>query len=72
MCISVSIVLGRKSLRGHEVLCQSHWCSFEGCAEKFEQGRLSRLSGEFPVWEYGKWEAEALHFPGDGHVTKAF
>ena len=54
------------------MLCQSHWCSFEGCAEKFEQGRLSRLSGEFPVWEYGKWEAEALHFPGDGHVTKAF
>lgn len=66
MCISVSIVLGRKSLRGHELLWQSHWCSFGGCVEKFEQGRLSKLLGEFHVWECGRWEADASHFPGDG------
>ena len=72
MCISVSIVLGRKSLRGYEVLCQSHWYRFGGCVEKFEQGRLSKLPGEFHVWGCGRWEADASHFPGDGHVTKAF
>ena len=70
MYISVSIVLGRKSLRGHEVLCQSHWCSFGGCAEKFEQGRLSKLPGEFHVWKYGRWEAEALHFSWGGSCDK--
>ena len=39
--------------------------------EKFEQGRLSMLPGEFHVWGCEWWEAEASHFPGDGHVTKA-
>ena len=39
--------------------------------EKFEQGRLSMLPGEFHVWGYEWWGAEASHFPGDGHVTKA-
>ena len=65
MCVSVSVVPRRKSLRGHELLWQNHWCSFGGCAEKFEQGRLSKSPGEFHVWEYGRWEADALHFPGD-------
>lgn len=40
--------------------------------EKFEQGRLSKLPGEIHVWGCERWEADASHFPGDGHVTKAF
>lgn len=32
----------KKSLRGHELLWQSHWCSFGGCVEKFEQGKAKQ------------------------------
>ena len=33
---------------------------------------LPGKTGEFHVWGCGRWEADASHFPGDGHVTKAF
>ena len=53
-CVCVSLVLGRKILRCHEVLWQSHWCSFGGGASR--QGWRSYLKNSVcGLGEVGGW-----------------